>query len=89
MPQTEELYIVGLNEAKGRQIVKLFIGEVQGAEVINLSIDFFTHFLCKSNALVAALEQIYTVQVGVLMEHYLVHVKLIEVGIKQGHDTRG
>jgi hypothetical protein len=88
-PQAEELNIVRLDKTQRREIFQLVILEGQGAKMVNLRIDLIAHFLREDYILIAALEQIDTVQISVLMEHNLIHIKLIEVGVKQGHNTRG
>jgi hypothetical protein len=82
-PKTEELNIVGLDKTEGAKIFKLFIGEGESAEVVNLCIDFLNHFIGKFHIIVATLEDILAVDISMLVEHYLVHIKFIEVSIKK------
>ena len=50
--------------------------------MVNLCIDFLYHFLGEHYILVAALEDVGAVEVGVLMEHDLIHIELVEVSVK-------
>jgi hypothetical protein len=50
--------------------------------VVNLCIDFLYHLLCKYYILVAALEDVGAVEVGVFVEHNLVHIELVEVSVE-------
>jgi hypothetical protein len=88
-PEAKKLYIVGLDETQRTEIVEFLFGKSQSAEVVNLCIDFIAHCLGKYHILVAALEDIFSVEVGVFVEHHLVHIELIEVSIKQRYDARG
>jgi hypothetical protein len=88
-PQTKELNIVGLDEAKRTKIVQFFLGKSKCAEMVNLCVDFFAHLCRELDILITAFKQIYSVEIGVFVEHYLVHIEFIEVGIKQRYDTRG
>jgi hypothetical protein len=87
-PQTEELNIVGLDKAKGTKISQLFIGESECAEMVYLCIDFIAHRGRKFHVLVATFEKIFSVEVGVLVEHYLSHCKFVKVSVKKRHNTR-
>jgi hypothetical protein len=87
-PETKELNVVLLDKAKSGKIVELLVAEGERAKMVNLCIDFLTHFLGKLHTAIAALEDILTVEISVLMEHHLVHIKLIEVSIKQRYDAR-
>jgi hypothetical protein len=86
-PEAKKFNIVALNKAKGAQIIQLLVLESESAEVVNLSINLVAHRLGELYTLIAALEDVLAVEVGVLVEHHLVHIKLIEVGIKQRYDT--
>jgi hypothetical protein len=88
-PKTKKLDIVGLDEAKRTKIVQLLLRKSKRAKMVNLCVDFVAHFFGKYHVLVAAFKQIYSVEVSVLVEHYLVHIELIEVGVKQRHNARG
>jgi hypothetical protein len=88
-PQTKELDIVGFDEAKRTKIVQLFLGKGESAEVVYLSVDFLTHFHCELDVLIATLKQINSVEIGMLVKHYLVHIEFVKVGVKQRHNTRG
>jgi hypothetical protein len=87
-PKTEELNIVGLDKTKGAKISQLFIGESESAKMVYLCVDFIAHRNREFHVLVATLEEIFSVEVGVLVEHYLSHCKLIKVGVKKRHNTR-
>ena len=56
--------------------------------MVHLLPDLLGHLGRKHDALVAAFEIILAAEVGMLMEDDLVHVELIQVGIKQGNDDR-
>jgi hypothetical protein len=45
--------------------------------MVYLCVDFIAHILCEFDVLVAALEDICAVEVGVLVEHHLVHIKFV------------
>jgi hypothetical protein len=81
-PKTKELNIVMLDEAKRTKVIKFFICESECTEVINLCIDFIAHLRSEYYIFVATFEEIDTFKISVLMEHYLVHRKLVEVSIK-------
>ena len=85
----KELNIVGLDKAKRTKIVQLFLGKSESAKMVYLSVDFLTHFHCKFYTFIAALEDIDAVKVGMLVEHYLVHIEFVKVCVKQRHNTRG
>jgi hypothetical protein len=87
-PETKELDIVLLDKAKSSKIVKLLVAEGESAKMVNLCIDFLAHFLSKLHSAIATLEDILAVEVSVLVKHHLVHIKLIEVSIKQRYDAR-
>jgi hypothetical protein len=86
-PKTKELNIVILDKAKRIEIIKLFIGESESTEVVDLGVNLLNHFISKHNAFVTALEDVYAVKVGVLMEHNLVHIELVEVSVKEGYNA--
>jgi hypothetical protein len=81
-PKTEKFNIVRLNKTERTEILKLFISERESAEVVNLCIDFFHHFLGEYYILVAALEDVGAVEVSVFVEHNLVHIELIKVSVE-------
>jgi hypothetical protein len=87
-PQTEELNIVGLDKTEGAKISQLFIGESECAEMVYLCIDFIAHRGRKFHVLVATFEEIFSIELGVLVEHYLSHCKFVKVGVKKRHNTR-
>jgi hypothetical protein len=88
-PKTEKFDIVALDKTERTEIVEFFVGEGESAKVVNLCIDFLNHFVGKIHTLIAALEDILAVEVGMLVKHYLIHIELVEVGIKKRYDTRG
>jgi hypothetical protein len=57
--------------------------------MVDLCIDFIYHFFGENYAFVAALEKIYTIEVSVLVEHYLVHRELVEVCVEERYYNRG
>jgi hypothetical protein len=57
--------------------------------MVYLSVDFVYHFLCEVDVFITALEYIFAVEIGVLVEHYLVHIELIKVGIQKRYYARG
>jgi hypothetical protein len=87
-PKTEELNIVRLDETERAKISQLFIGESECAEMVYLCIDFIAHRGRKFHVLVATFEEIFSVEIGVLVEHYLSHCKFVKVGVKKRHNTR-
>jgi hypothetical protein len=88
-PKTKEFDIVRLDETKRAKVIEFLLRKSKRAEVVNLCVDFVAHLLSKLHIAIAALKQIYSVEIGVFVEHYLVHIELVEVGIKQRYDTRG
>jgi hypothetical protein len=87
-PKTEKLNIVGLDKTEGAEIGQLFISERKRAEMVDLSVDFIAHRGREFHVLVATFKEIFSVEVGVLVEHYLSHCKFVKVGVKKRHDTR-
>jgi hypothetical protein len=88
-PQTKKFDIVRLDEAKRAKIVQFFLGKSKCAKMVYLCVDFIAHLHCELDILIAAFEQIYSVEIGMLVEHYLVHIEFIKVCIKQRYNTRG
>jgi hypothetical protein len=76
-PKTEELYIVGLDKTERAEISQLFIGKGECAEMVYLCVDFIAHLYGERHVLVATFEEIFSIKVGVLVEHYLSHCKLV------------
>ena len=88
-PKTKKLNIVRLDKTKRVQIIKLLVSERESAEVVDLGIDFLNHFISKSNTFISAFEDVDTIEVGVFVEHDLVHIELVEVSIEEGYNARG
>jgi hypothetical protein len=76
-PKTEELNIVGLDKTERTEISQLFVSESECAEMVYLCVDFVAHRDCEFHVLIATLEEIFSVEVGVLVEHYLSHCKFV------------
>ena len=87
MPQAQEFHIVTLDEADGTQIVQLLPGKAKGAQEIDLAVDLRQHLRGKADALIAALEVVFAVEIGMLVENDLIHIEFIQVGIQQGKDN--
>ena len=81
-PQAQELHIVVFDEADGAQIIQLILSESQGAQMVDLGVDFIEHLLRECNALVAAFKVVFTAQIGVLMENNLIHIEFIQIGVQ-------
>ena len=87
-PKTEELNIVGLDKTERAEISQLFIGKGESAKMVYLCVDFITHRGREFHVLIATLEEVFAIEVSVLVKHYLTHCKFIEVSVKQGYYTR-
>jgi hypothetical protein len=86
-PKTKELNIVGLDEAKGTQIIEFFLRKSKSAEMVNLSIYFIYHFGCKLYIFITTFKIISTIEIGMLMENNLIHIELIKVGIEKTYNN--
>ena len=87
VPQPQELHIVPLDEADRAQVVQLCLGKAQGAQVVDLGIDLRKHLLRKNDALVSALEAVFSDQVRVLVKDHLIHIEFVQVRIQKGCDN--
>ena len=54
--------------------------------MIYLLVDLSDNILRKGDALIAALEIVFAAEIGVFVENDLIHIKLIQVGVKQRGD---
>ena len=62
--------------------------EAECAEVVYLIVYFLHHFGCENHVLAAALEEILSAQVCVLVENDLIHIEFVKVGIEKRNDDR-
>jgi hypothetical protein len=82
MPKSEKLYIVSFDKSESSEVFKFLIGKLEGAKVVNLCINFIDHLLSEFNTLISTFENICTIEVGVLVEHHLVHVEFVQISVK-------
>ena len=88
MPEAQELNIIGLNDAERAEVVQFFVCKAKSAEVVDLGVYLIYHFLSKYYILISTLKKVNTIKICVLMEHYLIHIKLIEVGVEKRYNNR-
>jgi hypothetical protein len=50
--------------------------------MVDLGVDFLNHFIGKLDILISTFEDVDAIEVGVFVEHHLVHIELVEVGVK-------
>ena len=56
--------------------------------MIDLFLYLMYHFGGKHHILIAALEEILSAEIGVLVEYDLIHIEFVQVGIKKRYNNR-
>jgi len=86
--QREEIYKVAFHVAQCAQVIQLVVVEMQFTQRINLAIDL-VGIRRERNALVPALEAVFHLRAGELMQNRLHHGEFVQVSIEKGANDHG
>ena len=88
LEEAEEVHKVALDEAQIAHVAQFVFGEAQRAELVDFALDFL-HKGRQRHAGRAALELVFHLRGGKLVQHGLHHAEFVEVGVKQAGDDGG